>query len=561
MRLAILLLLAFVTSAHAQKPKLTSVAPEVGEPGSNFKLIGTNLGETKNFKPDGRDQTLWVGVSINGGEPVNAAGRGGTSVSFRMPLESGSGTYKVKAVFEIRKQDKKTKQWTTLQSTSSNTIAVSVVPVIKVVKPRKGAVGTKVIVGGLGFTNAKGSGKPVLTLGGKKVSCKVIAPGEVTFVVPKLKVGRYTLTATVGSGKKAPTSREVGFDVLEDFDAPELTKVVNKEIFPGSEVTLEGKGLRKGLLIQVNQDKKYKGKLNPDGSVTFTLPVTTEPGSHKLRPVSPEGDKFGRSINISVKPLAPVAERLDSPKSEYFPGQSVTIVGSNFGPKAVVYFQNKIVPSRIQFTQASFTLPSDIVKGTYACFVQLGNKKSKALRLTIVELKPKLISADTKGRHGQRCRVRGEQFGYAKTTGVQVFINGVPAATEWMSDRSLRFGVPMTLEPGSYKLEVRIGRQSTKELPFTIEPSNPNMDRVIQVRETGGRTLKILGGPFFAGTTLKIGSYTATIRDLGAEEFFVDLPDDFEPNVYEFVLNVPKMGVHKRKFRIGAFTDPAPKEE
>lgn len=236
------------TPASAQQPPALSLSPNVGAPGSGFKVSWTGIYFPRTCEfPQVR--VLWDGKTVVGSGSGNSGGTGSGSAT--VPANATEGGHRV------------TVQPTSCQASSaSNTFTVRIPPVTTTKPPT-----TQPPVTNPPVTNPPVTNPPVTR-----------PPGVTTTTTP----GTTTTTTTPSSSSETPPSST---DALTNPDDGVL--ILDKEnIQPGDDLTATGTGCPKGANVTLKSLGQDVGKTTADENGTFRSPVkfsSIEPGRHKVR--------------------------------------------------------------------------------------------------------------------------------------------------------------------------------------------------------------------------------------------------------------------------------------
>ncbi|WP_439660083.1 hypothetical protein ACSHWB_00395 [Lentzea sp. HUAS TT2] len=237
------------TPAAAQQPPALTVSPNVGAPGTGFKVSWTGIyfPRTCEFRTV---RVLWDGKTVVGSGSGDSNGTGSGSAT--VPANATAGSHRV------------TVQPTSCQASSaSNNYTVQIPPPVTTTRP---PVTTQPPV-----TNPPVTNPPVTTR----------PPVITTTTTPP--VTTTTTTTTTTDSSTPPSSSTT--DALTNPDDGVL--VLDKEnIQPGDDLTATGTGCPKGADVTLKSLGQDVGKTTADENGTFRSPVkfsSIEPGRHKVR--------------------------------------------------------------------------------------------------------------------------------------------------------------------------------------------------------------------------------------------------------------------------------------
>ncbi|MFD4675921.1 hypothetical protein ACFWNN_39785 [Lentzea sp. NPDC058450] len=236
------------TPATAQQPPALTVSPNVGAPGSGFKVSWTGIYFPRTCEfPTVR--VLWDGKTVVGSGSGSSNGTGSGSAT--VPGNATEGSHRV------------TVQPTSCQASSaSNNYTVRIPPPVTTTTPP--VVTTKPPV-----TNPPVTNPPVTT-----------KPPVITTTTPPTTTTTTTTTTTDSSSPSTSTT--------DAFTGPgDGVLVLDKDnIQPGDDLTATGTGCPKGANVTLKSLGQDVGKTTADDSGAFSSPVkfaSIEPGRHKVR--------------------------------------------------------------------------------------------------------------------------------------------------------------------------------------------------------------------------------------------------------------------------------------
>ncbi|MGW6444989.1 hypothetical protein [Lentzea sp. NPDC055074] len=235
----------------AQQPPALTVSPNVGAPGSGFKVSWTGIYFPRTCEfPTVR--VLWDGKTVVGSGSGSSNGTGSGSAT--VPAGAAAGGHRV------------TVQPTSCQASSaSNTYTVRIPPTTTTTQPPT----TQPPVTNPPVTNPPVTNPPVTR-----------PPGVTTTTTPPVTTTTTTTTTTDSSTPSTSTT--------DAFTGPgDGVLVLDKEnIQPGDDLTATGTGCPQGAKVTLKSLGQDVGQTTADENGGFSSPVkfaSIEPGRHKVR--------------------------------------------------------------------------------------------------------------------------------------------------------------------------------------------------------------------------------------------------------------------------------------
>ncbi|MFH0941722.1 MAG: IPT/TIG domain-containing protein [Chloroflexota bacterium] len=357
----------------------------------------------------------------------------------------------------------------------------------------EGAVGTRVGIGGSGFTD----GSFYTILFNNSLRTPVNPDNRVDsgvfsnyFIVPDLPAGWYAVKVTTTAGD---TSNIKDFRIKVVID-PKIT-ISSASGYVGDRVTVSGSGFTPSSTARIRFDGNIVGNpVNTSGTGALTDTVITVPetagGSHTF------------SAKDSSDTLSPTLSYVVSSKIAITPasggaGDQVTVSGNGFGAgqSLGIYFDSVIVPAAPSvtsdkgvFNNLIFTVPPS-TRGNHTVEVRGGNSSATAT-FTVGQ---KITIRPTNGPVGTVVSVSGTGFGLnreisVKFSGALVVTTPSPMATT--IDGSFSGSFTVSGAAGAYLVEVSDGtlsssRNFTMVVTGNFEPKEGNVGTTISVNATG----------------------------------------------------------------------------
>ncbi|WP_298707255.1 IPT/TIG domain-containing protein [Chitinophaga sp.] len=183
------------------------------------------------------------------------------------------------------------------------------------------------------------------------------------------RTGRDGQTGALGQpGKTGPKGKSAGrngtlefFTFSEDeweelLSRPFITEVEPAYTFPGNKITISGTAFVKGDKVVMENAGVLKATLNPDQSLTATVPAKAKAGRQVLRVLRQSDNIYSNPYAVWVKP------RIDKVPDVLIPGEVMAITGQGFLPGAYVLINGKsAVTPTVTETAVAFLVPKDAV--------------------------------------------------------------------------------------------------------------------------------------------------------------------------------------------------------
>lgn len=135
---------------------------------------------------------------------------------------------------------------------------------------------------------------------------------------------------------------------------PFITEIEPAYVFPGNKITISGTSFVKGDKVVMENAGVLKATVNPDESITVTVPSKMPGGRHVVRVIRAADKVYSNPFSVWVKP------RINKVPEMLIPGEMMPVTGQGFLPGAVVLINGKAASSPTVTTGAvAFLVPKD----------------------------------------------------------------------------------------------------------------------------------------------------------------------------------------------------------
>jgi hypothetical protein len=368
-----------------------------------------------------------------------------------------------------------------------------------------GKAGTSITVNGSGFS-ANESNIRVFFNGnqiGNSTAATSNGTWSITFTIPQLAGGSYTVSASGNSTTDAPTQN---FTITSGFT---LSKPGGS---PGTVITVTGYGFASGESgITITYDGTPVGSPTSAGangawSATFTVP----PGNAGNHTVNAYGSSTAQSSPTPFVVSAGISINKDSGET----GTPITISGTGFvaGEKSItVLFDAVAVPALSNITAgpngawtANFTIPP-VAGGDHTIDAQGATTKATAISDVTFTVKASVTISSKSGASGSTINFTGSGFASSEKN-ISINFDDHEAASGITADTKGSWSTSITVPPlSSGSHVIKVSGSSTQsldsgDLSFKIAAGisvNPSMGTI-------GSSVSITGSGFAPNSPLRI---------------------------------------------------------
>jgi RHS repeat-associated protein len=452
-------------------PQLNSISPTTGPAGTQVTVNGSGFQTTK-----GSNALL-----INGYTATTSSWSDSQIVA-AIPAGTTTGPVRV-----------------SVNNVSSNQDLVFTIPnpIITLISPSSGPVGTQVTLNGSGFGASQGSS--TFTFQGITASIVSWSANQIVATVPPGTMTGYIQVTVLGIGSHAG-------DVYFTIPAPQITSISPTSGVPGTQVTVNGSAFRATQSAGGNISYVY---FNGVGAAVTnwsdTQIVATVPASATTGPVKVSG--FGANSNADVvfTTANPIITSL-SPSSGPVSTQ-VQINGSGFGTVQGAVKVSNINAAVVSWsdTQIVATVPTTARSGAVSV-VSGGITSNININFTVPA--PQITSiTPSSGVVGTQVTVNGS--GFQSNQGSNTFSSAIGYAWNVVSWSDTQIVATASSLPGSNTVHVTVnGGASNSDLVFTMP--NPVVSGFSPIGAPVGSQVQISGSGFGASQGSSTASFNFT---------------------------------------------------
>ena len=335
--------------------------------------------------------------------------------------------------------------------------AGAVAPLINSLTPNNGYVGDSIVIAGLNFGAAQGSG--FVTFNGTPAAVSDITSWSDTSITSKVPTN-----ATTGNVVVTNNSNVISNAAPFTVNAVTISGINPTSGAIGATMTITGTGL----------DTVTQATIN--GTVATVIPVsatqirlTVAAGTTGTGPIvvtAPSGSASSAPNNFTVVP-PPAITGLSVPSGPV--GQSITITGTDFGPSQVpgskVTFNGASAPVTT-WSDTSIIVPAPAGATTGNIVVSAAGVDSNGSAFTVT---PAIINlSPNSGAVSASVTITGTSFGGSQGGSTVTFNNNQQAAVTNWSDTSITVNVPSGAITGN--VIVTVDSNSSPGVNFTVIP-------------------------------------------------------------------------------------------
>lgn len=427
-------------------PTINSLTPSSGSVGQTVTIAGSNFGASQNNST----------VAFNGTSATPASWTA-TSITVAVPAGSTTGSVVV-----------------TVNGQASVGVGFTVIspPSITSLTPSSGHVGQAVTIAGANFGSTQGTS--IVQFGGTTASVTGWSGGTITAVVPTTATtGPVTVTVN------GATSNGATFTVVPAPTIGALTPALGAI---GQTVAVSGAnfgGTQGTSTVRFNGTVAAVSNWS-DSAINVTLPAGATTGAVTVTVAG----MVSNGVTFTVVPPPTVTSV--QPSSGY-PGDTVTIAGSDFGPGTPTVTLNGSSAMVLDATSSTITLnvPTAATSGQIVVTVN-GASSDGGPQFTVLRSAVVVATSPNPATVGQTVTIDGSDFGVTQQASTVTF-NGAPSTVVAWTDTNIQVVVP-PVAGSTATMFVTVDGHDSNHVTFPVlpDPTVPHTDADITDVSAGG---------------------------------------------------------------------------